>query len=198
MEKILKSAIDELSRLLKPGAYARPLEQCGQLLLDCWKTGGKLLTCGNGGSAADAMHLAEELVVRYKKNRKALGAIALMDPTMLTCAGNDFGYESVFSRQIEALGRKGDVLVIFTTSGNSPNVVRAVEAAKKSGMKTVAMLGNDGGKLRGTTDIEFIIPSTSSARVQEVHQVLYHALCEWIDARVDSDSIPSPSGRRLE
>jgi D-sedoheptulose 7-phosphate isomerase len=104
------------------------------------------MTCGNGGSASDAMHLAEELIARFQKNRRALAAIALCDPTVVTCAANDFGYEKVFSRQVEALGNPGDVLIVFTTSGNSPNVLRALEAAKAQACVTAGFLGKDGGK----------------------------------------------------
>lgn len=160
------------------------LEAFGEALLASWSNGGKLLTCGNGGSAADAMHFAEELVARFQKDRRALGAMALLDPTVLTCAGNDYGYERVFSRQVEALGRRGDVLAVFSTSGNSPNVVAAVEAAERMGLVTCAFLGKDGGQLRGRCRHELWVPATTAHRTQEAHLLLYHTLCEWIDERV--------------
>jgi D-sedoheptulose 7-phosphate isomerase len=183
---ILRSSAKELGELLPAIAALAPrLEAVGKALLSSWSKGGKLLTCGNGGSAADAMHFAEELVVRFQKNRHGLAAIALHDPTVLTCAGNDLGYAAVFSRQVEALGRPGDVLAVFTTSGNSENILAAVMAAEKQGLVTVAFLGRDGGKLRSRCTHELLVPATTSHRTQEGHLLLYHALCEWIDTQVD-------------
>ncbi len=186
MKKILSNAADELTRLLPAVAGMEGmLERLGQAMLASWEQGGKTLVAGNGGSAADAMHLAEELVARFVKNRRALAAIALCDPTVLTCSANDFGFESVFSRQVEALGNAGDVLVVFTTSGNSANILRAVDAAKERKLMTAAFLGKDGGKVRGQCDFEFLVTSQLPHRIQEVHQILYHALCEWIEAHID-------------
>ena len=182
----LARAITDAQRLLPTlNAFAPELDRLGHALLACWAARGKVLTAGNGGSAADAIHLAEELVVRFAKPRRGLAAVALTDPGNLTCAANDLGWDHVFSRQIEALGNPGDVLVVFTTSGNSPNVGRAVAAAKAQGMTTVAFLGKTGGPLKGACDFEFHIPSHVTHRVQEAHLFLYHCLCEWIDARVD-------------
>ena len=171
--------------LPKLSAFAPELDRLGHALLACWAGRGKVLTAGNGGSAADAIHLAEELVVRFNKARRGLAAVALTDAGNLTCAANDMGWEQVFSRQVEALGNPGDVLVVFSTSGNSPNIVRAVEAAERQGMKTVAFIGKGGGALAGACDFEFCVPSATTARVQEAHLMLYHCLCEWIDGRVD-------------
>jgi D-sedoheptulose 7-phosphate isomerase len=182
----LSGSLRELSALLPAiEALGPTLHRVGESLLEAFSSGHKLLTAGNGGSAADAMHLAEELTVRYRKNRRALPAVALTDPTALTCAGNDFGFETVFSRLVEALGQKGDVLAVFSTSGNSVNILRAVEAAERIGMTTVAFIGKDGGKLKGRCTFELHVPSQSTARVQEGHMILYHTLCEYIDARVD-------------
>jgi D-sedoheptulose 7-phosphate isomerase len=161
------------------------LHRLGEAMLQCWAARGKVLTAGNGGSAADAIHLAEELVVRFNKPRRALAAIALTDSGNLTCAGNDMGWEEVFARQVEALGNAGDILVVLSTSGNSRNIVRAVEAARAAGVHTAAFLGKSGGALKGVCDFEFHIPSQNTARVQECHLILYHALCEWIDRRVE-------------
>ncbi len=160
------------------------LEKLGQAMFDCWQYRGKVLTAGNGGSACDAIHLAEELSVRYHKTRRALAAVALADAGAISCAGNDFGFESVFQRQVEALGNPGDILIVFTTSGNSANVVKAVEQAKLQNLKTASFLGKDGGKLRGQCDFELLVPSLNTARVQEGHLLLYHTLCEWIDSKV--------------
>jgi len=147
--------------------------------------GGKILTAGNGGSAADAMHLAEELVGRYKGNRRALGAVALnSDATALTCIANDFSFDEIYSRQIEALGRKGDVLVVFSTSGNSPNILNALDAAKRNGMVAVALLGKSGGKAKDRADHEIIIASQDGARVQEAHTLILHLWLELIEAAV--------------
>ena len=182
----LKTAIDEWNLLLPQLAQFTPeLHRLGEALLECWKHRGKVLTAGNGGSACDAIHLAEELVVRFHKPRRALAAIALTDSGNLTCAGNDMGWESVFSRQVEALGNAGDFLFVFSTSGNSANLVHAVTTAKSQQLHTAAFLGKDGGKLKGICDYEFHIPCKTTARVQEAHLMLYHCLCEWIDQRVD-------------
>src|SRR5688500_16316173 len=185
MKQILQRATADLRELLPALEAMEPqLTRLGEALLRAWDNNGKAILAGNGGSAADAMHLAEEFVVRFKKNRRALPAIALLDPTALTCAGNDFGFDAVFARQVEAFANTNDVFICFTTSGNSANILRAIETAKSRGAVTAAFLGMDGGKARGLCDIEFIVPSDSTARIQEAHQVLYHALCEWVDARV--------------
>jgi D-sedoheptulose 7-phosphate isomerase len=155
-----------------------------EAMMAAWAKRGKVLVAGNGGSASDAMHLAEELVARFEKNRRALAAMALCDPTVLTCAANDFGFESVFARQVEAFGNAGDVLIVFSTSGNSANILKAIEAAKARQLVTAAFLGRDGGKAKGMCDIELIVPATTSHRIQEGQKVLYHALCEWVDQRV--------------
>lgn len=185
-QSILAAAIAELMEVLpKVAALDGELVKLGEAMLDCWSHRGKVLTAGNGGSASDAMHLAEELVVRFRKNRKALAAMALCDPTAITCAGNDFGYDTIFSRQVEAFGNPGDVFVAFTTSGNSTNCIKALEAAKQQGMITCGFLGRDGGAAKPLCDIPLIVPASNTARIQEGHKVLYHSLCEWIDARVD-------------
>jgi D-sedoheptulose 7-phosphate isomerase len=183
---VMSRAAAEWTELLPKMAQHTPeLHRLGEALLRCWQNRGKVLTAGNGGSTADAIHLAEELVVRFHKPRRALAAIALCDASNLTCAGNDMGFESVFSRQVEALGNPGDFLIVFSTSGNSANVIRAVEAAKSQQLLTVAFLGKDGGSLKGICDFEFHVPSRTTARVQEAHLMIYHCLCQWIDDRVD-------------
>lgn len=147
------------------------------------RRGCKILICGNGGSAADAQHFAAELSGRYLKERRALAGLALTtDSSALTAIGNDYGFDRVFSRQVEALGRPGDLLVGISTSGNSPNVLLAVEAAKGLGMRTLGLLGRDGGKLKGLVDDALVVPSSVTARIQEVHQMVYHFWCEALDA----------------
>jgi D-sedoheptulose 7-phosphate isomerase len=146
------------------------------------KRGCRVLVCGNGGSAADAQHMAAELSGRFVKERRALAGIALTtDTSALTAIGNDYGFDRVFSRQVEALGRPGDLLIGISTSGNSPNVILAVEAAKGLGMRTLGLLGRDGGKLKGLVDDALIVPSTVTARIQEVHQMIYHFWCEAVE-----------------
>jgi D-sedoheptulose 7-phosphate isomerase len=185
MKTILQRAIEDTQKLLPALAALEPqMTRLGEAMMTSWANKGKTLVAGNGGSASDAMHLAEELVARFEKNRKALAAMALCDPTVITCAANDFGFETIFSRQVEAFGNPGDVLIVFTTSGNSPNILRAVEAAKKQKLITAAFLGRDGGKLKGVCDIELIVPAQPSHRIQEGHKILYHSLCEWVDQRV--------------
>jgi D-sedoheptulose 7-phosphate isomerase len=185
MEELLSRAVKELDDLLpKLAALAPELGRVGEAMLQAWSRGGKVLIAGNGGSAADAMHLAEELMVRFVTNRRALAAIALCDPTVITCAGNDFGYDQVFARQVEGLGNAGDVLIVFSTSGNSPSILRAIERAKSQQLLTVAFLGKEGGQARGACDIELIVPAGTPHRIQEGHKVLYHTLCQWIEARV--------------
>lgn len=140
--------------------------------------GGKLIFFGNGGSAADAQHLATELTIRYKQDRKPLAAIALTtDSSSLTAAGNDYGFDHVFSRQLEALGRKEDLAIGFSTSGNSANVLKALEAARNMGMTTAGFSGRDGGAMRSLCDVMLIVPSPSTARIQEMHITLGHLLC---------------------
>ena len=147
------------------------------------RRGCKILVCGNGGSAADAQHLAAELSGRYLKERRALAGLALTtDTSALTAIGNDYGFDQVFSRQVEALGRPGDLLIGISTSGNSPNVIRAVESAKALGLRTLGLLGRDGGTLKDLVDDALVVPSPVTARIQEVHQMIYHFWCEALDA----------------
>ncbi len=159
-----------------------PIEKSARVIVSSLKKGGVLITCGNGGSAADAQHLSAELVGRYLLDRKPLPAIALSTNTSsLTAIGNDYGYDFTFERQLMALGKKGDVLVCLSTSGNSKNVVAAAKKAIKMGIKTIAMTGNNGGILKGVCDINIIVPSKSTPRIQEVHELVFHTICEIIE-----------------
>lgn len=160
------------------------IEACGNKLIEAIKNGGKILFCGNGGSAADSQHLAAELVIRYRGSvkRPALPAIALtVDPSIMTAGGNDIGFENIFAREVEALGRKGDVLVGLSTSGNSENVLRAIQQAKKQGVSTIGLLGAGGGKIAKECDLSVIVPSDITARIQESHILIGHILCEMIE-----------------
>lgn len=158
------------------------LQRAADLLAGCLLSGHKLLVCGNGGSSADASHIAAEIVGRFVEERRGYTAIALSDsPGIMTAVSNDYGFDEAFARQVEAMGRPGDVLLAITTSGNSPNVRRALEAANKLGLKSIALLGRDGGAAKGLATVEFIVRTTVTARIQEAHQVLYHSLCGAID-----------------
>ena len=154
-------------------------------MTNCLQSGGKVMACGNGGSAADAQHFAAELMGRFERERQELAAIALTtDSSILTAVGNDYSYDEVFSKQVRGLGKKGDVLLAISTSGNSKNVVKAIEAAKKIGIKIIALTGNGGGKmatLLDKDDIHLCAPSTRTARIQETHLVLLHGLCDGVD-----------------
>jgi phosphoheptose isomerase len=187
-----QSSITELRAVLTDAlAMGSAVESAGRAIVDSLLSGNKLLTCGNGGSAADALHLSEELVGRYSVERRALPAVCLnADPTAITCICNDYGYEKVFSRGVEALGKPGDVLVGFTTSGNSVNVIAAFEAAKKLGVTTVLVSGKSGGSAAGTCDYEIIVPSENTARIQEVHTLVLHQWLEAIDATTWPEILP--------
>lgn len=160
-----------------------------QAMIECiWESmqqGGKLLMCGNGGSAADAQHLATECMVRLETERAPLPAIALTtDTSLLTAAGNDYGFETIFARQVAGLGRPGDVLLVISTSGNSPNVVRAVEEAHRCGLHTLGLLGKDGGRLKQMVHMALVVPSPSTPRIQEVHITIGHILCGALERRI--------------
>jgi len=178
-EAALQDSIDLLPTLK---SLAPTIGNITRAMIAAWNSGNKILFCGNGGSAADAMHYSEELVVRYHRDRKALAAIALLDPSAITCVGNDYGYDQIFSRQIDALARPGDVLVALTTSGNSANIIKALEIARSRGVVTVGFLGKDGGKAKSLCDLALVIPSQSTARIQEAQKMIYHSMCDYIDA----------------
>ena len=159
--------------------------KAAELMQRCLQTGNKIMSCGNGGSAGDAQHFSSELINRFETERQALAAIALTTDTFaLTSIANDYAYETVFSRQVEALGKAGDILLAFSTSGNSKNVIKAIERAHQQDIHVIALTGKQGGNIRkvlSTTDIELCVPSDSTARIQEVHLVLIHCLCDLID-----------------
>lgn len=165
------------------GQILPDVERAAVLLVSVLKRGKKILVCGNGGSAADSQHFAAELVGRYKGERKALPAIALtVDSSALTSIGNDYGFEKVFSRQVEALGAKGDVLVAISTSGASQNVLEAISVARKRKMNVIALTGEKGKALRRKANVAIVVPSRETARIQEMHELTFHAWCEYIDA----------------
>ena len=158
------------------------LERAHQMVRETVERGGTLFFCGNGGSAADAQHLATEYVVRYMRNRRAYPALALTtDTSLLTAAGNDIGFDQVFARQVEALARPGDLLVIHSTSGNSPNVLRAAEAARARDVRVLAFSARDGGSLLGLADHSIVIPTTRTDRAQELHLCIEHIICDLVE-----------------
>ncbi len=180
-QELIKAQLDEAASLLQQfvsdASNLASIEAAAKVLIDAFKQGGKVISCGNGGSHCDAMHFAEELSGRYRDNRPALGAIAISDPSHLSCVGNDYGFDYVFSRYVEGVGRAGDVLLGISTSGNSSNVLLAVEAARKLGMRVIILSGKDGGKLRGLADAEIIVPHFGYAdRIQEIHIKVIHIL----------------------
>ncbi|HQO09240.1 MAG TPA: D-sedoheptulose 7-phosphate isomerase [Clostridiales bacterium] len=152
-----------------------------KLIIGAFDTGRKVIICGNGGSMTDAMHFAEELTGRFRSDRKPLPAIALSDPSHITCTSNDYGFEEIFSRSIEALGMKGDVFIGLSTSGNSPNIIKALHKASDHKMHTVLFLGKDGGDLKGKAGIEIIVNGRTSDRIQEIHMFILHTVVEGIE-----------------
>jgi D-sedoheptulose 7-phosphate isomerase len=175
----------ELAELVSKTADELPdqIVEAATLVRDVLAHGGTLYFCGNGGSAADAQHIATEYVVRYMKNRRAMPAIALTtDTSLLTAAGNDLGFEHIFSRQVEALVRAGDLLVVHSTSGTSPNVINAAEAARKQGARVLVLTARDGGTLRALADVAIVIPTDRTDRAQELHLAIQHVICEMVEA----------------
>ncbi len=174
-QKVLESVIND-ENLLKS------IRAAGELMAGSIKQGGKIISCGNGGSHCDAMHFAEELTGRYRDNRAALPAVAISDVSHITCVGNDYGFDQIFSRYIEGMGNPGDVLLGISTSGNSANVLKAVEAARAKKMKVVIFTGKDGGKLKGLSDVEVCVPHFGYAdRIQEIHIKVIHILILMIE-----------------
>jgi D-sedoheptulose 7-phosphate isomerase len=181
----LNQAAEVLQDFLNNEDNLNRIEEAARMISNSVIQGGKVISCGNGGSHCDAMHFAEELTGRYRDNRKAIPAICVSDPSHITCVSNDYGYEFVFSRYLEALGNKGDVLLGISTSGNSPNIIKAAQTAKERGMKVIILSGKDGGKLAPLADIEIRVPHQGYAdRIQEVHIKIIHILILLIEKEV--------------
>ena len=179
VEGILRDSVKTIESL---SPLTTRIASIGSELVATLKAGNKIMTAGNGGSAAEALHMSEELMGRFKGNRVSLPAVALVaDATALTCIGNDFGFDEVFSRQVEGLAKAGDVLVLFSTSGSAANLERALQAAHQRGVKTLCLLGRDGGSLAGKGTWELIISGIETARIQEAHQVLLHIFLEIVE-----------------
>ena len=178
-------AAQTLDAFLSDTANLAAVERFVEAAAATLRRGGLLMSCGNGGSMCDAMHFAEEWTGRFRKDRSALAAVAFSDPSHLTCIANDFGYDEVFAREVEAYGKEGDLLVAISTSGNSPNVIRAVEVAKEKGVTSVGLLGKGGGKLGPMVDIPIVVPrATTSDRIQEVHIKVLHITIEAVERRL--------------
>lgn len=183
----IKASLEEGVELRKAMMeLAEEISQAGSLWIETLREGGKILLAGNGGSAADAQHLATELVGRFERNNGFPALALTVDSSCLTAIGNDFGFEHIFRQQILALGRPGDLFVGITTSGNSPNIVAALKAAKETGMRTLALTGQSGGKAEQVADIAIKVPSTRTCRIQEIHISLGHIWCEMVEAELPS------------
>ena len=183
----LQEAQEVLRKFTADDAIIASIEKAAGFMADAIRAGGKIMSAGNGGSHCDAMHFAEELTGRYRENRPAYAAIAISDPSHLSCVSNDYGFQYVFSRYLEGVGRSGDVFLGISTSGNSQNIINAVETARKKGIKTVVLTGKDGGKLAGLADVEIRVPHFGFAdRIQEVHIKVIHILIHAIEVKLES------------
>lgn len=182
----LTEASDVLNRFLTDDANLNAIQDAATLLADRFKANGKVLSCGNGGSHCDAMHFAEELTGRYRDNRPGYAAIAISDPSHISCVGNDFGFDFIFSRYVEAVGQSGDVLFGLSTSGNSKNIINAIHAAKEKGMKVIVLTGNDGGSMAGLADVEIRVPHFGYAdRIQEIHIKIIHIVIQLVEKEME-------------
>lgn len=195
MEELARKHFEESIAVKQAAVDLAPdIAAAGRKMAETLQAGGRILACGNGGSASDAQHFSGELLGRFEREREGLPAIALStDTSALTAIANDYDYLQVFAKQVLALGRRGDLLLAISTSGNSPNVVAAVEAAQHRGMRVVALTGRDGGRLAGdltAQDVEIRVPAQRTCRIQETHIVVIHCLCDIIDALVDSTTVP--------
>lgn len=171
-----------LEKFVSDNSNFEKIKQAGDIMVESLSHGGKIISCGNGGSMCDAMHFAEELTGRFRDERKAIGAVSVSDPSHISCVSNDYGYEKIFSRYVEGVGRSEDVLLAISTSGNSKNILNAIDAAKEKGMKVVGLTGKDGGKMAKVCDVEIRSPQSKySDRVQEIHIKVIHSLIDYIE-----------------
>ena len=184
IEASFREAQECLASFLSDEVYFPNVARFSETLAEVFQQGGKAMSCGNGGSMSDAMHFAEEWSGRYRKERPPLPAIAFSDPGHMSCVANDYGFEEVFSRQVQALGRKGDLLLMMSTSGNSPNLLRAATVARDLGVTTVGLLGKQGGALLPLCDIPIIVPGKTSDRIQELHIKIIHIVIETVERRL--------------
>lgn len=181
----LKEELYVLEKFINQGDTAKLIEKAIDLMATSIKEGGKVISAGNGGSMCDAMHFAEELTGRYRDNRSSYAAIAICDPSHITCVGNDYGFDYIFSRFLEGMGFKGDVFLGISTSGNSKNIIEACKVSKEKGIKTVLLLGKDGGKLKDQCDLPIVVPHFGYAdRIQEVHTMIIHIMIRGIESKL--------------
>lgn len=177
-----------LEKFISDDANFEKIKSAGDVMVEALDNGGKIISCGNGGSMCDAMHFAEELTGRFRDDRRAIGAVSVSDASHLTCVGNDYGFDKIFSRYVEGLGREGDVLLAISTSGNSKNILNAIDAAKERGMKVVGLTGKDGGKMATVCDVEIRSPQSKySDRVQEIHIKVIHTLIDYIERNLKNN-----------
>jgi D-sedoheptulose 7-phosphate isomerase len=182
IQKDFQEARDVLEAFTANDSTLEAIVNAGEILVEALKSGKKIISCGNGGSMSDAMHFAEELSGKFRDEREAMAAVSISDPAHITCTANDYGFEFIFSRYVEALGKQGDVLLAISTSGNSANVIKAIESAKGKGMKVVGLTGNDGGKMASSCDVEIRVPHSGySDRIQEVHIKIIHSLIHFVE-----------------
>ncbi len=184
IKEAFQGAQEVLSTILGDENFMNKIALCIEELSAAFRRGKKAISSGNGGSMCDAIHFAEELSGRFKNNRPALAAIAISDPGHISCVGNDYGYQDIFSRYLEGLGQEGDIYLGISTSGNSENIIKAMEVAKARGMKSIALLGKDGGKLKDMADISVIVPAMATERIQEVHIKIIHLIIEGIERKL--------------
>lgn len=177
----IQASIEVRNKIIKDLSFLNNIKQAGERIRDVALNAGTIYSCGNGGSACDAMHLTEELVARYKADRRGYKAMHFLDSSTLTCWSNDYEYESAFERQAETFCTEKDLLIGFSTSGNSTNILKAIEKAKEKKCFTIALIGKDGGIIKGSADLEFIVPSNATERIQEVHVMLFHLFCEFLE-----------------
>ena len=183
-EQVIKTITESSNLILNSRDLSEKIEESINEIIKCFKTGNKIIIFGNGGSAADAQHIVAEFIGRFQKERKSLPAISLTtDSSIITSLSNDYSYEIVFSRQCESLVSKGDVVIGISTSGNSKNVEEGIKAAKKKGAVTIGLLGGDGGIINNVVDIPIVVKSTNTARIQEVHRVIYHIICGIVEEK---------------
>ena len=193
IKEIFGEAVSTLSELAESEESVGALAEAARAIVETIRSGGKVLLCGNGGSAADSQHIASEFVGRFRRERDGWPAVALStDTSILTSVGNDYGYAEVFRRQVEALAREGDCLVAYSTSGNSENVIRAVEEAKARGLRVLVFTGSGGGRLADLGDVVLYAPSGTTARIQECHAVMGHALCDVVEAELADPQEENP------
>jgi D-sedoheptulose 7-phosphate isomerase len=183
-QNAFKEAQDTLNRFMNDPAQIEKCVKFSNMILETVRAGGNLFSCGNGGSHCDAMHFAEEFTGRYRKDRRPVGALALGNPSHVTCVSNDYGFEHIFSRELGGLGRPGDLLIGLSTSGNSKNVINAFEEARAKKIKTVALLGRTGGAMKDMADLAIIVPAETSDRIQEIHIKLLHTVIESVERQL--------------